>query len=89
MSASWAGIGRSTAAAYIANCWRYPGVSERRIAELLREAAPLARPNETLVRRSDTALNRNGRMSAAISDTGRGLPWIQLDEGVPFELSAP
>ena len=82
-----AGIGRSTAAAYIATCWRHPGASERRIAELLREVAPLARPNETLIRLADTALNRGGRMSAAISETGRGLPWIEVDEGIPFELS--
>ncbi len=81
-----AGIGRSTAAAYVACCWRNPGVSEHRIAEGLRSVAPLARPNETLVRLSDEALNREGRMSAAIADTGRGLPWIELDEGVPFEL---
>jgi len=25
-------------------------------------------------------------MSAAISETGRDLDWIELDEGVPFEL---
>jgi predicted protein tyrosine phosphatase len=81
-----AGIGRSTAAAYVATCWRHPEVGERRIAELLREIAPLARPNETVVRLSDTAMNRSGRMSAAISETGRGLPWIELDEGIPFEL---
>jgi predicted protein tyrosine phosphatase len=81
-----AGIGRSTAAAYVATCWRHPEVSERRIAELLRRVAPLARPNETVVRLFDTAMNRGGRMSAAISETGRDLPWIDVEEGVPFQL---
>jgi hypothetical protein len=25
-------------------------------------------------------------MGAAIAETGKGLPWIDVDEGVPFEL---
>jgi predicted dithiol-disulfide oxidoreductase (DUF899 family) len=32
------------------------------------------------------AMSRNGRMSEAIAETGRGLPWIEVDEGVPFEM---
>lgn len=82
-----AGIGRSTAAAYVAACWQNPESNEHRIAESLRNAAPLARPNETLVRLGDAALARDGRMSAAISETGRDLAWIELNEGLPFELS--
>jgi len=81
-----AGIGRSTAGAYVTACLRSPGSSEQRIAEALRRIAPLARPNETVVRLADDAMGRDGRMSAAISVTGRDLPWIEIDEGVPFEL---
>lgn len=82
-----AGIGRSTATAFVAACVRHPDVPELDIARRLRAVAPLSRPNETIVRLADRALGRGGRMSAAIVETGRGLPWIDVMEGVPFELS--
>lgn len=81
-----AGIGRSTATAFIAACLFNQDVAEREIAGALRRASPLARPNEALIKLADTAMRRNGRMSEAIAETGRGLPWIQVDEGVPFEM---
>mgnify|MGYP003701532507 CR=1 FL=1 len=81
-----AGIGRSTAAAFIAACLYNPHADEREIASALRRAAPLARPNQTLIKLADTAMSRNGRMSEAIAETGRGLPWIQVEEGVPVEM---
>ena len=81
-----AGIGRSTAAAFIAACLYNPHADEREIASALRRASPLARPNAALIKLADTALGRNGRMSEAIAETGRGLPWFQVDEGVPFEM---
>ena len=81
-----AGIGRSTATAYVAACHRNPGVGERRIAEELRRAAPLARPNEKVVALADALMDRRGRMSAAIVDTGRGLGWVDVPEGRPFEI---
>jgi predicted protein tyrosine phosphatase len=81
-----AGIGRSTAAAYVAACLLSPAVSELEIAVTLRRASPLARPNETLVCIADRVMGRNGRMSEAISSTGRGLPWIEVDEGEAFEV---
>lgn len=84
-----AGIGRSTATGFVAACVRDPGASEMELARHLRRVAPLSRPNETIVRLADAALGRAGRMSAAIADTGRGLPWIDVMEGVPFELVLP
>ncbi len=81
-----AGIGRSPAAAFIAACFLNPDGNENEIALKLRAAARLARPNEVLVRLADDQMRRNGRMSRAISETGRGLPPPNGQEGVPFEL---
>ena len=83
-----AGIGRSTATAFVSACYLNPDVPERRIAETLRRVAPLARPNEHVVRVADDVLGRGGRMADAIAETGRGLPWIDVPEGVPFELAS-
>lgn len=53
----------------------------------LRRASPLARPNERLIALADAALRRNGRMRAAIVETGRGLPTVHDGaEGEPFEM---
>lgn len=81
-----AGISRSTAAAFVAACVHSPRLDERTIALGLRRASPLARPNHVLVRLADLALGRNGRMSRAIEETGRGLEWHGADENVPFEI---
>jgi predicted protein tyrosine phosphatase len=83
-----AGVGRSTAAAFIAACVMNPTINEYVIARALRHASPLARPSETLVGVADRVLDRRGRMLRAIEDTGRGLPWIDVDENVPFELAS-
>jgi predicted protein tyrosine phosphatase len=83
-----AGIGRSTATAFVAACHRNPETPELRIAGELRRIAPLSRPNEKLVEIADALLERRGRMLAAIVETGRGLPWADVDEGLPFELSS-
>ena len=81
-----AGISRSTATAFIAACLHNPHTDEQQIAVALRRVSPLARPNETLIRLADYAMKRNGRMIEAIADTGRGLSWIDVDEGEPFEM---
>lgn len=81
-----AGIGRSPAAAFIAVCFANPSADEREIAVALRRAAPLARPNEGLIRVADSEMGRGGRMRNAIAVTGRGLPWIDVDENEPFQL---
>jgi len=83
-----AGIGRSTGAAFVACCLFNRGVSERQIAEMLRRVAPLARPNEKLVSLADDLMGRDGRMTAAIRETGRDLSWVDVDEGEPFALSS-
>jgi predicted protein tyrosine phosphatase len=81
-----AGIGRSTATAFIAACVHNPDVDERTIALELRRASPLARPNEVLVELADAAMGRNGRMTKVIRETGRDLRWHGIDENTPFEL---
>lgn len=62
----WAGISRSTAAAYIVLCDLHACGYERQIAETLRFHAPHAQPNRLMVRYADQLLNREGRMIAAI-----------------------
>jgi len=81
-----AGIGRSTATAFIAACLHWPEMDEREIAAELRRVAPSSRPNEVLVRLADRAMQRQGRMSRAITEIGRGLPDLTVSEGTPFEL---
>jgi len=68
----WAGISRSTAAAFIALCALNPHVEELKVARALRRASPTAFPNRLLVALADEALSRDGRMMAAIEDIGRG-----------------
>ena len=81
-----AGIGRSTAAAFIAACVHNPSVDERAIALKLRRASSLARPNQVLIELADAATGRNGRMIRAIEETGRNLQWHRVDENFPFEI---
>jgi len=76
----WAGISRSTAAAYIIACERTPG-KEMEFAQQLRAAAPEATPNPWMIALADTLLNRNGRMSAAIAAIGRG---VEAGQGALF-----
>lgn len=68
----WAGISRSTAAAYILLCDRLGPGSESEIACGLRYRAPHACPNPLMIRIADTMLERNGRMIDAVRDMGRG-----------------
>ncbi|HEY5793522.1 MAG TPA: protein tyrosine phosphatase [Bosea sp. (in: a-proteobacteria)] len=79
----WAGISRSTAAAYIAACALGPRRDEEEIAAELRAASPSATPNARLVAIADVILRRDGRMSAAIERIGRG---ADAFEGTPFSL---
>ena len=79
----WAGISRSTAAAYILLCDRFGRGSERTIANALRRRAPHAYPNSLMVRLADAALRREGRMIEAANAIGRGMI---VAEGERFEL---
>lgn len=80
----YAGISRSTAAAFIALCALGPERSEHDIASRLRDASPSATPNPRLVAFADDILGRGGRMSAAIRAIGRG---EAAYEGIPFALA--
>jgi predicted protein tyrosine phosphatase len=66
----WAGISRSTAAAFIVLCdIRGPG-HEAQIARELRELAPHAQPNRLMIRHADEFLGRAGLMIAAVEGMG-------------------
>ena len=78
----WAGISRSSAAAFAIACDRTPGF-ERDIAIELRRRSPLATPNRLMVRLADDLLERNGRMVEAIEGIGRG---AEAREGEPYAL---
>jgi predicted protein tyrosine phosphatase len=66
----WAGISRSTAAAYTILCSRNEPGSEDEIARAMRHRAPHARPNRLIVRHADMLLGRDGRMVAAVEAMG-------------------
>jgi predicted protein tyrosine phosphatase len=68
----WAGISRSTAAAYILLCDRLGPGTETEIAKALRFRAPHACPNPLMIRHADALLERDGRMIDAIGSIGRG-----------------
>lgn len=79
----FAGISRSTAAAFVSVCALNPTRDERAVAQALRDASPTAYPNPRIVALADEVLGRNGRMTAAIQAIGRG---AIATEGVPFHL---
>lgn len=79
----YAGISRSTAAAYVIAAALQPERDEAELAQTLRRLSPSATPNRRIVALADTLLAREGRMSAAIEAIGRG---AEAFEGVPFAL---
>lgn len=80
----YAGISRSTAAAYAIACALAPERDEAELARELRRLAPSATPNRLFVQIADDWLGRRGRMNAAIAAIGRG---AEAFEGTPFQLS--
>ncbi len=78
----WAGISRSSAAAFAIACDRNPRF-ERDIATELRRRSPSATPNRLMVRLADDLLQRDGRMIEAIDGIGRG---AEARESEPYEL---
>jgi len=79
----WAGISRSTAAAYILLCDLHGPGHEDKIAKGLRLRAPHAQPNRLMIRHADSLLDREGRMIAAVEAMGEARPaW----EGEVVEL---
>jgi predicted protein tyrosine phosphatase len=80
----YAGISRSTAAAFIIACALSPDRDEAEIARALRQSSRSATPNRRLVQVADDILGRNGRMVAAVDRIGRGVDAL---EGEPFRLA--
>ncbi len=81
----WAGISRSTAAAFVTLCHLNPAKDEEEIAQQLRIAAPFATPNRRIVDLADSVMGREGRMINAVEAIGRGADaW----EGSVFEMPA-
>ncbi|MFE9083896.1 tyrosine phosphatase family protein [Brevundimonas sp. NPDC003935] len=79
----WAGVSRSTAAAYVIACARSEPGREQAWAARLRVAGPTATPNPLIVALADRLLNRDGAMVRAVAAIGRG---IETAWGAPFEL---
>jgi predicted protein tyrosine phosphatase len=81
----WAGISRSTAAAFITLCALNPGSPEERIAKAIRARSATATPNALMVEIADRRLGRSGRMIEAVERIGIGEFAM---EGRPFMLPA-
>jgi predicted protein tyrosine phosphatase len=79
----YAGISRSTAAAFVAVCALNPASDERNIATALRIASPTATPNVRIVTIADQLLGREGRMVKAVKGIGIGLV---MSEALPFRI---
>jgi predicted protein tyrosine phosphatase len=78
----WAGISRSSAAAYAIACDRNPGF-EAEIAAELRRRSPVVTPNRLMVALADDLLGRGGVMVDAVAGIGRG---AEAFEGTPYQL---
>jgi predicted protein tyrosine phosphatase len=81
----WAGISRSTAAAFITLCRLNPQAGETDIAAEMRLRASHIQPNPLLVGYADRLMGRSGRMVAAVERLGRGTP---VYEGTVWEMPA-
>lgn len=79
----FAGISRSTAAAYVTACVLNPRRDEMQIAQAIRRASRTAQPNARIVSIADMLLQRDGRMVRAVEALG---PGHAAEEGVPFRL---
>lgn len=79
----FAGISRSTAAAFTAACALNPQRDEAQLARAIRDASPTAQPNARIVSIADNLLKRDGRMVRAVERLGPALPAM---EGHPFRI---
>jgi len=66
----WAGISRSTAAAYILLCDLHGPGHEETIARALRLRAPHAQPNPLMIKHADALMGRQHRMIEAVESMG-------------------
>ena len=79
----WAGISRSTAAAFTTICALNPTRDEHDIAQAIRKASVTAQPNSRIVRFADQVLGRNGRMVEAVKALS---PSVPAEQALPFRL---
>ena len=79
----YAGVSRSTAAAYVSACALREDFDEAALAQTLRARSPTATPNAMMVALGDRLLRRQGRMVAAVAAIGRGQ---ECFEGVTFSV---
>jgi predicted protein tyrosine phosphatase len=82
----YAGVSRSSAAAFVALCALNPESDERAIAAALRAASPTASPNIRIVTIADQMLARDGRMIRAIEAIGQGDELEDIEGASPFRL---
>jgi len=73
----YAGISRSTAAAYVIAAALQPDKDEQDLADELRRLSPSATPNPLIVSHADLLLGRQGRMIEAIRRIGRGADAVE------------
>jgi predicted protein tyrosine phosphatase len=81
----FAGISRSTAAAYIAMCILNPHTPEEAIARALRRSSDTAIPNRRFVALADDLLGREGRMVTALRSMGSNRVAFEC---VPFSIAS-
>ena len=81
----YAGLSRSTAAAFISLCALNPRTPENAIARTLRRSSDTAVPNRLFVALADKAMGRDGRMIAALDSMGENR---RAYECTPFGLDA-
>ena len=81
----YAGLSRSTAAAFISLCALNPRTPEETIARALRRSSDTAVPNRLFVAIADKALRREGRMIAALDSMGESR---RAYECTPFSVEA-
>jgi predicted protein tyrosine phosphatase len=79
----YAGVSRSTAAAYMITLLLNPDLDPFDLAQNLRKLSPFATPNLRLISLADEIMGYNGKMVAAISGIGRGADCF---ENIPFTL---
>lgn len=79
----FAGVSRSTAAAYIVASALRPERDPVELAQTIRRLSPTATPNALMIALADDHLGRGGRMVEAIRGIGRG---EETFEGIPFRL---
>jgi predicted protein tyrosine phosphatase len=80
------GISRSMSAAFVVLCDRAGPNREQEMAAAMRQRAGYAESFPALIALADTALNREGRMPAALANLGEP-NWIE--EGVTTVLPLP